>query len=420
MSLSDLLKDLQADINAAIKLEKKLKDEKFIDEIKTVLKNTKIGFIDAAGNALHRELKETKPNIDTVKEFIQVFPDALSFKNEKNQLPIQVAIWSNAAVKYVPILAKEGIKHEVGGRGMRGGLLVVDPTDKDDWNTLQLLVTMGNPSDPIPHDTASLDVLKELRKDNILLKKDIKEHELLFWSCDPQSKMRFEYLAEWDPDCLMTGTCEDLPLSHANIQYKQIIKCFAIYFQTALKHHPQHLGFLFQKDNSGKTAYERSVGKYGKQETFKTIQQCIPTDTSLPILHHVMKDAPQYFDEFSVRYLSAMHLRDENGRSFIQAQLAEGTKTLVNDAFFFLRLSDDEIAEADPVTKQYPFLTAASGEAGHLSTTYFLLSKNPSLLERYKEEATQQALEEQEAITTRKRKRGDGDDDNEEGESESE
>lgn len=113
-----------------------------------------------------------------------------------------------------------------------------------------------------------------------------------------------------------------------------------------------------------------------------------------------------------------MHLRDENGRSFIQAQLAAGVKTLVNDPFFFMRLSDDEIAEADPVTKQYPFLTMASGESGDLSTTYFLLSKNPSLLERYKEEATQQASEEQEARTrtrtrkrtrTRAKKRDDGD-----------
>ena len=90
----------------------------------------------------------------------------------------------------------------------------------------------------------------------------------------------------------------------------------------------------------------------------------------------------------------------------MQAQLARGEHNLVNDGLFVLRLSDDEIAEADPVTKQYPFLTAASEESGDLSTTYFLLSKNPSLLERYKVEATQQALEEQEARTTKERKRG--------------
>ena len=121
-----------------------------------------------------------------------------------------------------------------------------------------------------------------------------------------------------------------------------------------------------------------------------------------------MKDIPQYINDFTLRYPSAICLRDDNGRSFIQAQLARGEKTLANDGLLFLRLSDDEIAEADPVTKQYPFLTAASGESGDLSTTYFLLSKNPSLLERDKEEATQRALEEQEARMTRKRKRGDG------------
>jgi len=77
-------------------------------------------------------------------------------------------------------------------------------------------------------------------------------------------------------------------------------------------------------------------------------------------------------------------------------------------------MSDEEIAEAEPITKQYLFLTAASGESGDLSTAFFLLSKNPSLLERYKEEATQQALQEQEARTRTKKTIGDGD--NEEGE----
>ena len=170
MSLSKLLKDLQADINAAIKLEKKLKDEKFIDDLKEVVKIAKIGFTDATGGALHR-LVETKPNIDTAHELIRGFPDALSFKNEKGQLPIQSAAWNNDSVKYIPILAKVGIKHEIGGRGMRGGLLVVDPSDEDDWNTLQSIVNISKRSDPIPCDIASLDAMKELRKDNLFLKR---------------------------------------------------------------------------------------------------------------------------------------------------------------------------------------------------------------------------------------------------------
>ena len=51
-------------------------------------------------------------------------------------------------------------------------------------------------------------------------------------------------------------------------------------------------------------------------------------------------------------YPSAIYLRDENGGSFVQAQLARRENNLVNDGLFFLRLSDDEIAEADPATKQ--------------------------------------------------------------------
>ena len=47
---------------------------------------------------------------------------------------------------------------------------------------------------------------------------------------------------------------------------------------------------------------------------------------------------------------------------------------------FFVKMTDDEIAEVDPVTMQYPFLVAANGETSDLSTIYFLLSKNPSLL----------------------------------------
>ena len=66
-------------------------------------------------------------------------------------------------------------------------------------------------------------------------------------------------------------------------------------------------------------------------------------------------------------------------------------------------MTDDEIAEVDPVTKQYPFVTAANGERSDLSTIYFLLSKNPSLLERYREQVSCQLVEE---ARTKKRKRG--------------
>jgi hypothetical protein len=127
--------------------------------------------------------------------------------------------------------------------------------------------------------------MKELQKDDLLLKADIKGHNLLYSSCHQQAKMRFEYLTEWDPDCLMTCTFKDLPLSHAAIIKHRIdITFFAMFLKTSLKHHPQHLGLLFQKDTSGKTAFERAIEKHGIEETFLVIKQCIPTDTDYTTL----------------------------------------------------------------------------------------------------------------------------------------
>ena len=416
MSFSELVADLQVALNAAVRLEKEFKDKKLFNDLKEVLKTAKQGFAWATGKAVH-ELYATRPNIDTVKQLIRAFPDALSYKNEIGLLPVQSVLGNFDAVKYLTILAKEGSKLDVGGAGTRGGLLLSLNTRFGTANILQCLFTMtGDPQEhPILNDSAHLEVMKELRKDNILLIADIKHYHLLLWSCQPSSMMRFEYLVEWDPDCLMAATTnEHLPLGHAIIKNWNHLECFTMYFRTALKCHPKHLGFLFQKDSSGKTAYERAIVKYGEDDTFNVIKHCIPTDTKLPILHHVVRDAPQYMNDFSLRYPSAWYLRDEDGRTFKQAALASGSKTSKNDGQFFGMLTDDEIAELDPITNQYPFLTCAACENSDLSTVYALLSRNPSLIERYIERTAHQFAEEA-RTETRKRKResDDDDDDNE-------
>ena len=248
-------------------------------------------------------------------------------------------VWYMDALKYISILAKEGIKYNVGGRGMRGGLLLRDSRVTENPTTLQSIACSGNRSDPIPSDTARLDVLKELRKDNFLLKEDIEEHllfkiidcicctkergeapYLLLCSCKPQSKMIFEYLAEWDSDTLMTGTLRGfVPISHVLFHLNDLTS-FNVHFQTALKHHPKQLGMLFQKDRNGMTLFEQAIKKHDEDDIFNLIKQCIPTDTDLPILHHVVRDAPKFMNIFYSRYISAIYLRDEDGRSFEQSR----------------------------------------------------------------------------------------------------
>jgi hypothetical protein len=333
---------------------------------------------------------------------VEGIPSSLSYKVDASQmLPVQSAVGYIDSIKYLPILAKEGIKHNVGGIDNRGGLLAANPRDDDNWSTLQLLVSAVDPTNVIPFDTTCLNAIKELRKDGLLVKTDVSE--LLYRACHPAAKMRFEYLAEWDPDSLITGTLKGVPYIHYIINKDQSLSSFTMYLRTSLKYYPQHIGCLFKKDADGKTAVRSAIEKYGVDKTFKAIKDCIPTDTTLPILHHATKDAPEYFNNFSARYPSAIYLRDENGRSFKQAKLA--AFTYESDCLFFLTMTDDEIAEVDPVTKQYPFLTAATVGTGDLSTVYFLLSKNPSLLDRYREQVGRERTEVQEGACTRKRSR---------------
>jgi len=393
MPLSKAFMDLKDAMDTVIKLEGKLNDQVFFNDINDIkdLATMMNGLTQATGKALHR-LKTSKPSEDTVKQMVEGIPSSLSYKDDASQLfPVQSALWYTRSIKYLPILAKEGIKRNVGGRVKRGGLLAVDPRADRNRNTLESLVSINNPSNAIPLDTAYLNAMKELRKAGLLVKKDIKE--LLYLACRPEARMRFEYLAEWDPDSLMTGSRKGLPYVHYIIHRYQSLASFTMYLRASLKYYPRQIGCLFQKDSDGKTAIRRAIEKHGTDKTFKAIQDCIPTDTTLPILHHAAKDAPEYFNDFSVRFPSAIYLRDENSRSFKQAQLSSGTKTIENDAFLFLTLSDDEIAEVDPVTKQYPFLTAATVGTGNLLTVYHLLSKNPSLLDRYREQVTRERTE---------------------------
>jgi hypothetical protein len=97
------------------------------------------------GKCLH-DLDNTKPDLDTLQKMIAAVPLSLSHPNDKGQLPIQSAAWGNHSVGYIPLLAKEGRKHQVGGHDNRGGLLVGDPHDNGRKNVLQLLADLTSDS----------------------------------------------------------------------------------------------------------------------------------------------------------------------------------------------------------------------------------------------------------------------------------
>jgi hypothetical protein len=350
-------------------------DTNFYNGLKKIVNDAMKQVSDHTGEYLHN-LHMHQPDEETLQKIIDNVPLCLSHEDGNDEIPIQTALWSKKSVHYVPLLAKEGVKHNVGGDDARGGLLL------GEMNVLEDLADLGG---HIDIDPLYLDVMKKLRESKLLLREDIRDHHLLYYACKPASSMRFEFLAGWCPEGLKTHQYRGLPLIHATIQYRHLIEWFSSFFKIALRYHPNDLGLLLLKDSEGQTACERAFKNYGNDKTMAVIGALIPfDDPKLPILHHVAKHAPQYMKDFGSRYPSATYFRDCQGRTLHQAKLASGHKTYIDDPMFFLEMSDEQVREIDPGNDLYPFMVAASGETCDLSAVYSLLRRNPALARRSK------------------------------------
>jgi len=314
-----------------------------------------------------------------VRAVINSFPESLSHINSEGRLPIQQAVWVIKSTPCVPLLVEEGVKLKVGGEGKRGRLLVGDPSSSpSNMNVLQLLVNIRD-DDP-SYDSKNLDVLKRLRDSNLLCEEDIQQYDLLGWACYPTSNARFEYLVDWDPealkDCKNTGYPFILTAAYLGIEH------FVMVLKAGMQHFPEELGFLFHENGDGKTACERAIDNHGKDETLKVIQDHIEETASHPILHHVIQNAPKYMNDFVTRYPSAVFLRDdEHHRTLYHVALSSGA-SLRSEPVLLSTMTDEKVEEKDPVTDLYPFTIAASAETPDLWTVYYLLRRNPAVMDR--------------------------------------
>ena len=344
--------------------------EKFIKKFKKDIANR-------TGKILHN-LHEHKPEKETLKKLIHDFPSSLEYKNDKGQLPIQSAVWTDGvSVGYVPLLAEQGIKYNVGGDDKRGGLLLEDPTSDDNMNVLQLLVYLKDARNPITTDTAHLNTMKDLRDMNFLVKNDIKDHDLIVWACGSKKKLRFQYLADWSQDGLKTHTYKCFPIFHWIIKHRSITDgYFPTFLKTSLERHPRNAGLIFQKDQHGKTACEYAFDRHGKEETLNILRDLIPPDApQFPILHHVAKHAPQYMDDFAIRYPSSIHTLDSFGCTISEDE-SQG-RIPASDSTHTYRINGTSMIGPG----LYPFMVAACGNTSdHLSAVYCLLRRDPSLV----------------------------------------
>ena len=97
--------------------------EQIVNNVEEIVNNAMKQVSDCTGKYLHSlgNLGDKNPDEDTLLKIIDTVPSCLSYEDEDDEIPIQTAALYKESVHYVPLLAKEGVKHNVGGDDARGG-----------------------------------------------------------------------------------------------------------------------------------------------------------------------------------------------------------------------------------------------------------------------------------------------------------
>jgi len=151
----------------------------------------------------------------------------------------------------------------------------------------------------------------------LLWKEDIRQYNLLDWSCHPWwGKTIFDYFVDWDPEALKHCNDDGDNIEFIYTTVNQHVR-FDFALEAGLRHYPEELGLLFRKDDDGDAASELAIQVFGKDESWKVIEKCL--------------------DE----------TRDK-----------------------------EKITEMNPVMNLYPFMLAAAGDKNVLNMIYYLLRRN--------------------------------------------
>ena len=127
-------------------------EKDYAAELAEILKRAAKDISDHTGKFLHDLYAHVKkPDEDILRTMISASPSSLSYMDEDDCLPILTAAFYPDSVRYVPFLAKEGVKYKVGGEDGRGGLLVHNPV----YNTMNTLQSLA-------YGKVYVDVMKEL------------------------------------------------------------------------------------------------------------------------------------------------------------------------------------------------------------------------------------------------------------------
>ena len=311
----NLLRLLKIEMNQSPDLRDAINEKatKFLDDLTN----------DVAYFLGSEDLDDENQSEDEIRTLVQCVPTSLSYEDEDGDLPIQCAVYHSGGVPFIPMLIEEGMKHNVGGEEMRGGLLYKSLIVSQSVLGMLSLISYGTDYNS---DVRYLDVIKRLREMGFIEKEDIKEYNLLWDSCEEGCSKRFNYFADWDPSALKFHWDEESLLhSRPFVSPRRSASWCIIRFQLALsatlRHYPHELGLLLLKNAKGDTPFQIARKQFGEQEFWEVIKKCL----------------------------------DESNESMI--------------------------LERDPETNMYPFLLAAAGDdTSELDLVYYLVRRNPLTL----------------------------------------
>ncbi|OEU18121.1 hypothetical protein FRACYDRAFT_238555 [Fragilariopsis cylindrus CCMP1102] len=198
--------------------------------------------------------RDTEAEVETALRF---FPEVLSRRGGRcNKYPIQYLATRCKAVSFIPLVARLALEFGLFEEKERGGLLLEDECGD---NMLQFLVNdffidhhvddMINREDV---DDMYLNVMIQLRQVGYFNREDIQKYGLVLVLCRCRvvSEKRFRFLVEWDPTSLIkteerTG---NLPIHFAMKSFPTIMKSFStiqdfrIVFEYGIRYYPKRKG----------------------------------------------------------------------------------------------------------------------------------------------------------------------------------
>ncbi|OEU12758.1 hypothetical protein FRACYDRAFT_244031 [Fragilariopsis cylindrus CCMP1102] len=236
-----------------------------------------------AGN--YRGLDSDRDTEAEVEAIVRFFPAVLT-RSEEDEYPIQIlAVAHNEdgdwqcnvkAVSFIPLLLRLAIEFGLFEEDERGGLLCEDVLHHlmDSDNTE---LELHNQEHHESVDTKYLQVLIQLRRLGVLKKEDIQRYGLLYRLCieDHFAEKRFRFIVEWDPSAL-TQTNENgwLPIHYASEESS--IRGLELVFEYGIRYFPKKKGisllFKKKKNHDGSTSFQYACMKFGEKQMIKMIE----------------------------------------------------------------------------------------------------------------------------------------------------